>query len=75
MVTTRLKSRWWLVIVIIGTVHHFSETAAHRTMKREFLLQVAVAAIVFLAQVFTFSTSITVLVRPAALVAHSKRWW
>ena len=43
MVTTGLKSRWWLVIVIIGTVHHFSETAAHRTMKREFLLQVAVA--------------------------------
>ena len=31
------------MIVIIGTVHHFSETAAHRTMKREFLLQVAVA--------------------------------
>ena len=75
MVTTRLKSRWWLVIVIIGTVHHRHQTAAHCTMKREFLFQVAVAAIVFLAQVFTFSTSITVLVRPAALVAHSKRWW
>ena len=62
MVTTRLKSRWWLVIVIIGTVHHFSETAAHCTMKREFLLQVAVAAIVFLAQEVAFSTSIAVLV-------------
>ena len=62
-------------VMLVITVHHASETAAHCTMKREFLLQVAVAAIVFLAQVFTFSTSITVLVRPAALVAHSKRWW
>ena len=57
------------------TVHHASETVAHCTKEREFLLWVAVAAIVFLAQVVAFSTSITVLVWLAALVAHSKRWW
>ena len=51
-----------VMLVITGTVHHASETVAHCTKEREFLLQVAVAAIVFLAQVVAFSTSITVLV-------------
>ena len=62
-------------VMLVITVHHASETVAHCTKEREFLLQVAVTAIVFLAQVFTFSTSITVLVRLAVVVAHSKRWW
>ena len=51
-----------VMLVITRTVHHASETVAHCTKEREFLLQVAVAAIVFLAQVVAFSTSITVLV-------------